>query len=594
MWRIYVTRSLEAGVGIPIFSSPTVSGSFPAGRGALVDGSAATIDSKEASMLFHSVTFITPNVDALTMTNGVRIEWLNSFTYFANRGLYAVDGSLGFASQGTRYGAEIRSIGSANVYGNYGAVADGASTLMYLINHNFGYVGSGLNYSNDSTLTIQVNETVELNSGKIYYTSQAQNGNFRIGDEFVVDFDQGRVNFDTTGLALDGVSTIFFQGDLDRTFLQADRIETGDFLLENNTIKTQSSNFNILSASEEIIFLNNVNVSKNLSIIENLSVQGNVFLGNQPLDTITINTTFSQDLYPKLDDTYDLGTDILRWRDFYSVTLNLQDIRFIDNRIETTIQDSDLILTGNTGGGVKLEQLLFRNSTVSSYNSNNIVLTPNTDRNLIISGTNAVRVPRTTATLNLTGDLRFNSSLNQYEGFSTALVTLGGVYSSNKRTSVLAHPTNNSFNFITNDLLNTTLSTSSLTTVRFETGTIVLDNNALTTTIGDLTLIGDQTILGQVIFEENTISSPENQPLRLTTINQGYVQFAGTGAVQFPAGGVADRPTNPEIGNTRLNTEQQFMEVWNGSAWVSVSGEGDLADSEYATESTTIWSLVLG
>ena len=370
-----------------------------------------------------------------------------------------------------------------------------------------------------------------------------------------------------------------------------------------------------------------------MSLIQNLSVQGDIFLGNERLDTITINTNFSQDLFPKIDDTYDLGTDSQRWRDLYSVTANLQDIRFIDNKIETTVNDSDLILIGNTGGGVKLEQLLFKDTTISSYNNADIILTPsaesvftidggdadqvapllldggdadqiapllleslinNVDKNLIISGTNAVRVPRTATTLNLTGDLRFNSSLNQYEGFSSALVTLGGVYSSDKRTSVLAHPTDNFFSFTTNNLVNTTLSTSSLTTVRFETGTIVLDDNTFTTTTGDLTLLGDQTILGQVIFEDGTISAPEDQPLRLTTINQGYVQFAGTGAVQFPAGGVADRPSNPIIGNTRLNTEQQFLEVWNGSAWVSVSGEADLADSEYASESTTIWSLVLG
>ena len=66
------------------------------------------------------------------MTNGVRVEWLNSFTYFANRGLYATQGSTGklMPDASTRYGAEVRSIGSANVYGNFGVVADGANTLM--------------------------------------------------------------------------------------------------------------------------------------------------------------------------------------------------------------------------------------------------------------------------------------------------------------------------------------------------------------------------------------------------------------------------------------------------------------------------------
>ena len=46
-----------------------------AGKGAFLDGSVAHADSKEASVLFHAATFITPGVDALTCTNGVRIEW---------------------------------------------------------------------------------------------------------------------------------------------------------------------------------------------------------------------------------------------------------------------------------------------------------------------------------------------------------------------------------------------------------------------------------------------------------------------------------------------------------------------------------------
>jgi len=58
-----------------------------AGQGAYLDGSVATASSREAGCLFHSVTFITPGVDALTITNGVRVEWLNCFTYFADRGL---------------------------------------------------------------------------------------------------------------------------------------------------------------------------------------------------------------------------------------------------------------------------------------------------------------------------------------------------------------------------------------------------------------------------------------------------------------------------------------------------------------------------
>jgi len=71
-----------------------------AGRGALVDGSIANADSKEASILFHSVTFITPGVGGLKITNGGRVEWLSSFTYFADKGIEIVDGVAGLKADG--------------------------------------------------------------------------------------------------------------------------------------------------------------------------------------------------------------------------------------------------------------------------------------------------------------------------------------------------------------------------------------------------------------------------------------------------------------------------------------------------------------
>ena len=71
-----------------------------AGRGALVDGSVIDSDSKEAGMLFHSVTFITPGQSGLKVTNGGRVEWLNCFTYFADKGIEIVDGVAGLKGDG--------------------------------------------------------------------------------------------------------------------------------------------------------------------------------------------------------------------------------------------------------------------------------------------------------------------------------------------------------------------------------------------------------------------------------------------------------------------------------------------------------------
>ena len=71
-----------------------------AGRGAYLDGSVAHVDSREASMLFHSVTFITPNASGLKVTNGARVEWLNCFTYFADKGIEILEGATGLKGDG--------------------------------------------------------------------------------------------------------------------------------------------------------------------------------------------------------------------------------------------------------------------------------------------------------------------------------------------------------------------------------------------------------------------------------------------------------------------------------------------------------------
>lgn len=71
-----------------------------AGRGALVDGSVVDTDSREAGMLFHSVTFITPGQSGLKVTNGGRVEWLNCFTYFADKGIEITDGTAGLKGDG--------------------------------------------------------------------------------------------------------------------------------------------------------------------------------------------------------------------------------------------------------------------------------------------------------------------------------------------------------------------------------------------------------------------------------------------------------------------------------------------------------------
>ena len=376
-------------------SDPRGFASGDAGKGALVDGASVLSTSIDASMLFHSVTFITPGVDALTMTNGVRVEWLNSFTYFANRGLYAVNGSTGHLSTDgstTQFGAEVRSIGSANVYGNFGAVSDGADCLMYLIMHNFGYIGSGKFKDNDNSRAIQSQEVLELNNGKVRYQSTNHQGNFRVGDNFLVDFETGSTTLDIStsdtssfaGLVIDSGS---------RTLIDGNVIEVSNFAIRDNTIRTIAGDIDINSATSETNITSNVSVSDNLDVTGNLSFDGNITVGDGVAnDTINFNVEFEQNINPATTGIYSLGTTDAVWKKANLGTANIGDIEINENYITTDTTSADLDLRANGTGKILIA-------------SNNVEVT----NDLTISGNTELLDTNIAGTLTYTGNKSSNS-----------------------------------------------------------------------------------------------------------------------------------------------------------------------------------------
>jgi hypothetical protein len=446
-----------------------------AGKGAWIDGSELDQQaSGEASMLFHSVTFITPGVDCITMTNGVRVEWLNSFTYFANRSLYATQGATGFELPDStlRYGAEIRSIGSASIYGNYGAEADGASTLMYLINHNFSYIGTGKDTSNDKTLAIQSNEVTELNNGKIHYSSTDQTGTFRVGNNFFVDFETGETSFDAENLTFTGVSSITV-GDLtDATYIDGARIEVGNIRFNGNTVTTINGDL-ILSPVTEIL---------------NLSSNPGLVLPN--------NTTL--------------------------------------NRPEQT------------------------------------------------------------------ADLRYNSETNLFEGYAvTGNVAFGGVFSDDRQSFIRPNQITGAITFGFNGVQVGQVNDYGLELHGLSSGDVLFNNNLITTTLSnsDLELRRDGTGNLKVFdfdFKDNTILNTSNNNISLSGTDAGYIKFNYDTGIVIPYGTTAERPLTPQVGDTRWNTDNTYLETWNGVSWQRAAGEGEEVTDVVLKELVDIYTLVLG
>lgn len=444
-----------------------------AGKGALIDGSILDFDSLEASMLFHSCTFITPGVDAITMTNGVRVEWLNCFTYFANRGLYATRGNVGNANPDSsmRYGAEVRSIGSASVYGNIGAEADGADALMYLIGHNFAYIGVNGNVTNDDTLHQQANEVIQINDGVIHFVSTDQKGTFRVGDTFFADYDTGITNIDANSLDFTGIAQLTVNDGTSLTVIKGDQIDTANIRISGNTITTTSG---------ELEFAPNTQL------------------------------------------------------------LNLQNSHF------------------------KL-------SNGSDFDRNEIE-----------------------------GDIRYNTDSNLFEAYSTGNLSLGGVYSDDRQTYIDATPTSNKLVMYANSLLAAEVdNTGIINLAGLSSGDVLFDDALITTTLSnsDLDLIPNGTGILQIDdieISDQYIKNLSNNALTIDPAGTGWVKFDSTNGIRIPTGTNSNKYSSPELGHTRYNSEQENMEVYNGTSWQPVAGDGGGVDEDAINELLDLYVLVLG
>jgi len=180
----------------------------------------------------------------------------------------------------SQFGAELRSISSANIYGTKGAVADGAGVKLLLTSHNFAYIGADSDFSNDPSLAVQANEVTELNGGRIFYSATNEKGDFRVGDAFVVDQSTGNVQFQATSQAQSAANITLSDGT-GTTNIYPAYIETGNLRLAGNSLTSTTGQVIVDPAGQEDFVVNAETIVKeaiyfdvNKSIAFGSTVQG--------------------------------------------------------------------------------------------------------------------------------------------------------------------------------------------------------------------------------------------------------------------------------------------------------------------------------
>jgi hypothetical protein len=304
-------------------------------------------------------------------------------------------------------GAELRSINSANVYGTYGVIADGPDTLAYLIGHNFGYIGTDGDYTNDPTLAIQANEVRQLNNGVVYYETTDHLGDIRVGDIFYVSQETGRIAFDAQSINLGAGGNITIEGPTSTTIINELAYQTGNIKIYDNTISSLVGPVNFLAnAGANTTYINtNVEINGSLGVSLDLTADSNVYFGSDSLDTITINAYLTQDINPIAPNSLYLGSNSFRWSRLNSNILDVNGVtKITSNEISTLSGNTDLKLQANGIGRIRAAT-----NNVQIDNNLDIINTLTINRATSLKNTEIGTV-LDTSVLTLTGNLNQTGS----------------------------------------------------------------------------------------------------------------------------------------------------------------------------------------
>jgi len=210
-----------------------------------------------------------------------------------------------------------------------------------------------------------------------------------------------------------------------------------------------------------VVFEVGARITGDLAVTGNIQVDGdlteasNIIIGDQPLDTVTINTDFSQSIIPGTDNTYDLGQDnrdstLGRWDRLYTPDLTQVvtmlpnqvlvsgqlDINGLTNKISGMQSNEDVLLNPNTGI-IYIERTKWQDSVITNLNDTPLVVGSTGTGYTVFAGNNGMSIPAGTDAERRpspdVGETRWNTTnpanryLECFDGTVWAVSTGGGI-----------------------------------------------------------------------------------------------------------------------------------------------------------------------
>ena len=262
----------------------------------------------------------------------------------------------------------------------------------------------------DSTpiYTLDVNNNIYTN--ELTAVTQLAVGNLQLNSPETISTSVGGID-----VYISGGGSIFH-----------DRLTTANLVLDGNLISSVSNSNIVLdpNGSGTVELRADTNITGDLAVTGNISMNGNLTglstltFGNQSLDTVIINTDFTQSIIPGDDLTYSMGADAgdssaRRWAELHtpqwqyitngawpgsgiqSQLATISDQTFIDgvnNKISAIQSNDDIILNPFTGITF-IENTKWQNNDITNLLNTPLTLVSTGQGYLKINDTNAMIIP---------------------------------------------------------------------------------------------------------------------------------------------------------------------------------------------------------
>jgi hypothetical protein len=269
---------------------------------------------------------------------------------------------------------------------------------------------TNLLYFNVGTQQIGINASPPIYDLDV--TGNVRSINLKVDNQ--LDVGNIRINNSNTFTTSVGEINVIISG----TEIFHNRLVTSNLIVAGNSISSINDS-NILldpNGAGYVNILSNSNVTGNLSVAGNINIDGNLTslgtltIGDNILDTVTVNTDFTQTIQLSNNELYHLGSSLKRWNTVYTTNSNAignlgdgiytsqifvsdqTQINGITSTI-TTIQSLEDLLLAPASGRTVLEKISINENEIEVTNGSPLFLQSTGFGYYLLAGNNGFVVP---------------------------------------------------------------------------------------------------------------------------------------------------------------------------------------------------------